>query len=300
MPPKLTAYTFFAEHIEAELKGKEVPRSRVSAIEVSSRWRSLSEADRKPWDEKAAAAQETYLQECTQRFVDAGDDDNGEEANDDNEDEANGEEEEPTEGQTGDDADCRATAKLNLPTTRVKKIAQVGAEDGRIVGKEAIFTISKVRRACAAHSPHARVCSPKFFACAWCGPQACEVFIDRSVWGTVRYMSRSGRKVLNSDDLIAALKLHPSPEVMQFFVDELQPAPPPPPPKPTKPTAKGKKENKKKEAENKKAEVAKGAESKKAEGSKGGKRKAPEAAPAPEESVEPPKKRGPGRPKKSA
>jgi hypothetical protein len=62
--------------------------------------------------------------------------------------------------------------------------------------------------------------------------QAAEVFVDRWVWGSVRLMNRSGgRKTLTAADLIATLKMHPCPESMQFFVEELQPAPPPPPPK---------------------------------------------------------------------
>ena len=73
--------------------------------------------------------------------------------------------------------------------------------------------------------------------------QAAEVFLDRCVWGAVRLMNRTGRKVVTVADLVSALKLHPCPEAMQYFVEELQPAPPPPPPKP--PTAK---DNQKKKA----------------------------------------------------
>jgi len=55
-------------------------------------------------------------------------------------------------------------------------------------------------------------------------------------------MNRTSRKTVTVADLIAALKLHPCPEVMQFFHEELQPAPPPAPPKAK---SKGAKEEKK-------------------------------------------------------
>ena len=57
----LTAYQFFAEATAEELK--QAGRTRVPATEIADRWRGLSDADRKPWDTKAAAAQEAYLQE---------------------------------------------------------------------------------------------------------------------------------------------------------------------------------------------------------------------------------------------
>ena len=270
MPPKLTAYAHFAEEAEPTLK--EAGRTRVPAIELAERWRKLDAEEKKPFEEKAAAAQEAYLQEMTMRYMDGEEDEDGEE---DHDDEGNGEDEENEDDDkqaSGDVADCRVTTKTPFPVARLKRVAAAGAENVSFIGREATFAISK----------------------------ACEVFIDRLTWGTMRYMRSSGRKVLNAPDLVSALRLHPSPEVMQFFVEELAPAPPAPPPKPANAKGgKGKKENKKK-AESKKGEKKEEEPPKKEEKAKGGKRKASEPAAdaaAATESAEPPKKRG--RPKKN-
>ena len=114
----------------------------MSAIELADRWRNLADAARKPWDDKAAAAQEAYLQECTSKCLEDGgggdDNEEDEEAND-------GGEEGGEEGD-GDDDDIRTTNRSCLPLSRVKRIAQDHLDvNGCHLGKEATFTASKVR-----------------------------------------------------------------------------------------------------------------------------------------------------------
>ena len=136
----LTAFTLYCESTTDELK--QQGRSRVPATELAKRWKDLSDADRKPWEDKAAAAQEAYLQECTQRFLDKGDDGEPDE-------EADGGDEEPNEGEgegeeaEGADDNVRTSAKTVLPRSKVKRIAQDHLQEGHL-GKEATFIVCKV------------------------------------------------------------------------------------------------------------------------------------------------------------
>ena len=209
--PTLTAYSFFTMSTVDELK--QQGRTKVPPAELADRWRSLSDAARKPFDEKAAAAQDAYLKELTQKqlerleSLEGGDDDGEENEGEENEENEENEAEEANEEEdAADDIYGRTSAKAVLPICRVKRMAQDHIESCAGIGKEATFVTSK----------------------------AAEVFLERCMWGAVRYMQKQDRKSIKPVDLVAALKLHPSPEVMQFFVEELAPAPPPPPPKPAK------------------------------------------------------------------
>ena len=139
--PTLTAYTFFSEATSEELK--QAGRTRVSAIELAERWRALSDAARRPWDEKASTAQEAFLAERTQHYVEAGDGEAGEE---EGEEDAKDEAEEDEEGDDDESLESdgvRVSASTMLPFSRVKRIAGEHVEYGN-VGKEATFTASKV------------------------------------------------------------------------------------------------------------------------------------------------------------
>ena len=74
--------------------------------------------------------------------------------------------------------------------------------------------------------PYARASAPS--------AQAAEVFLERCVWGVVRLMAPSGRKTVTMNDLVGALKHHPCPESMQFFVGMRSSHPPPLPLAPSK------------------------------------------------------------------
>ncbi|KOO52746.1 glycosyltransferase family 77 protein [Chrysochromulina tobinii] len=67
VPPsgRLTPFYIFSDAKTAELR--ELGRQRVSTNEIIEYWRNLSEADRKPYEEKAAQACSAYLEECNQR-----------------------------------------------------------------------------------------------------------------------------------------------------------------------------------------------------------------------------------------
>jgi hypothetical protein len=134
----LTAFAFFSEGTAEELK--KGGWTKVTATELAERWRALSEGHKRPWEEKASAAQEAYLQECTQRFLDA----DGDAA------EAGEEAEEAEEGGEGggeeadDESNGRTSASMILPFARVKRIAQEHLEHGSM-SREGVFTVSKVR-----------------------------------------------------------------------------------------------------------------------------------------------------------
>jgi histone H3/H4 len=193
---RLTAFAFFSDAKCDELK--QAGRVRVPNMEILDYWRRLVDEERKPWEEKAAAAQEVYLKECMDKCM----------ADEDGEEESHSEEEdasaEDDEGEGEDDEDEVSEGSMRLPYARVKRIAQADERD-ETLGREAVFATCK----------------------------AAEAFVERCVWGSVRAMERDGRKTIKLADVTTAMRLHPTPESMQFFWEELQPAPPPPPVQPT-------------------------------------------------------------------
>lgn len=273
MAPTLTAFAFFFEGKKAELEAGG--RTRPTTAEAVDLWRALSVEEREPWEEKAAAAQDAYLQECTKKALERL------EAADAGVEEGDGEEddgEQDDEGQEdGDGEDAGESSGFEgpprLPFSRVKKVAQLGTSEVGLLGKEASFTMCK----------------------------AAELFLEKVTWATLRVMQRDSRKTMLASHLTSALKLSSTPEAYQYFLEELQPAPPEPPEPPPK--------GSKKKSAAKGAGAAKAVASDKAAApakpaaAAKGKRKAADdnAAEAPAEASDapPPAKRGPGRPRKN-
>lgn len=203
---RLTAFSFFmdAKCLETREAGG---RPRANAVEIYDKWTNLPEDERKPWEDLAAKAQEDYLRECTQRCMaatmdegegadgaddDACDDDAQECGDDDGQEEAQ------------DHQSRLFEATMMLPHSRVKRIAQGVDDSPATFSKEAVFTTAK----------------------------AAEAFMERCAWAAVRMTGKESRKTISVSNLVSSLKLHPIPEVVQFFVEELQPAPPKPQPVP--------------------------------------------------------------------
>ena len=194
MPPILTAFALFHEAKKAELEGNG---RKLPTVEVAEYWRALSEEERNTWNEKAASAQEVYMQECTKRFQEAGEDneDDGEDGDDGDGDGENAEEDDETSGFDG---------PMRFPKGRVKKIALAGLSDNPTVGKvgsEATFVFGK----------------------------AAELFVEHLAWSTSRVMSRDTKKTMTVNHMTSAMRMSSAPETYQYFLEELQPKPEPPP-----------------------------------------------------------------------
>ena len=197
MPPVLTALALFTEAKKAEIEGNGRKLPTVEAIEA---FRALSEEDRNTWSEKAASAQEAYLQESTKRFLEAGadDEDEGEDGEDGDGDGDDAEEDTETSGFEG---------PLRIAVSKVKKLAEKGLSDTLTVSrvsKEANFAFGK----------------------------AAELFVEHLAWSTLRVMSRDTRKTMTLSHVTSAMRMSSAPEAFQYFLEELQPAPPEPPPPP--------------------------------------------------------------------
>ena len=197
MPPVLTALALFTEAKKAEIEGNG---RKLPTVEVIEAFRALSEEDRNTWSEKAASAQEAYLQESTKRFLEAGadDEDEGEDGEDGDGDGDDAEEDTETSGFEG---------PLRIAVSKVKKIAEKGLSDTLTVSrvsKEANFAFGK----------------------------AAELFVEHLAWSTLRVMSRDTRKVMTLSHVTSAMRMSSVPEAFQYFLEELQPAPPEPPPPP--------------------------------------------------------------------
>jgi histone H3/H4 len=195
MPPKgrLTPFYYYYDAKVEELK--EGGRSRVTPNEVMDYWRALSEAERQPWEEKAAAACAAYLKECTERerTLEGDEDEKSEEEGEEDEAEAEGD---GAEGAEDDD-----TVAAALPLARVKRIFRANMDackDPFNLGKEAAFAVVK----------------------------AGEAFLERAVWDAANVTRRENRKRIDMRDLLQSMRVHPCPEAMQFFWEELQPEPP--------------------------------------------------------------------------
>ena len=201
VPPsgRLTPFYIFSDAKTAELR--ELGRQRVSTNEIIEYWRNLSEADRKPYEEKAAQACAAYLEECNQREVqrlaEGGDEEEGEDENDDDNEDGEGKDEEGNDESKPD--------KAQLPLSRIKRIISLGQEskNSHLYSRESVFAITK----------------------------AVEFFLERCVWESARVTARSGRKTLQFQDVVTSMRQHHRPEAMQFFVEEFQPKPEPPEPK---------------------------------------------------------------------
>jgi histone H3/H4 len=194
MPPKgrLTAFYFYLDAKVDELK--QSGRTRVSTNEVMDYWRALSDAERKPWEDKAAEACDTYFRECTERAQEG---------------EAEGEEEEPEdeggdeggdEGADGEELGEGADTALAFPLARVKRFIRASMESTKDVskfGNEATFATVK----------------------------SVETFLERCVWDAARVTQRKGRKTISFQDVVTSMRTHAIPEAMQFFVGARHAAP---------------------------------------------------------------------------
>ena len=141
--PRLMPFTLYSDAMTEEFK--EAGRTRISPIELADRWRNLSDEDKKLWEDKAAAAQEAFLKECTQKYLeadadegDAGEPDEDEDARDDA-DEGEGDD----DGAEDDGSQARISTTLALPHSRVKRITRDHVEVG-LVSNEAVFAAGKV------------------------------------------------------------------------------------------------------------------------------------------------------------
>ena len=203
---RLTAFARFHDAKVSELKA--AGRLRISTNESVERWRALSEAERRVFEAEAAAEQEAYLQECTQRFLDtdaeAGEDEDADDVEDDHGDDAN-----EGAGDAEDGEGSSADGAIGFPVARIKRIAQASGNNEYAIGREATFLVAK----------------------------AAEIFLERCVWGAARVLGQTSRKTLMAADVVSALRMHPIPESMQFFTEELGPEPPKPPPPPPKKVA---------------------------------------------------------------
>lgn len=132
MPPKkdvrLTAFYCYLDAKTEELK--QAGRIRVTTNEVVEYWNALNDKDKKPWEEKAAAACAAYFNECTERALEDG----GEEEED-------GEEEGDAGDGEGEDDEDENDSTPALPLSRVKRIIRLSAESQ--MSKEATFAIGK-------------------------------------------------------------------------------------------------------------------------------------------------------------
>lgn len=204
MPKRFTAFYVFSDAKSIELRASG--RQRVTTNEIIEYWRNLSDAERRPYEEKAAQHCSAYMEECTQRErqrMADGDANDGGEGEEDEVDDADG------EGGDGDAEGGKGEAALHFPVSRVKKVITQGLEMPRNFGRESIFAVTK----------------------------SVEFFLERCVWDAARVTAREGRKTLSFKDVVTSMRQHPCPESMQFFVEEFQPKPDPPEPK--KPASKG-------------------------------------------------------------
>ena len=226
MPPKgrLTPFYFFSDSKAAELR--EAGRQRVSTNEVMDYWRALTDAERKPFEEKAAEACAAYLEECTQKAMltaeGEGDGDGEEEADEDDE------EYKADEGGEDDDSGSGGELTPMVPLSRVKRIMMLNTADApKNWGREPTFCVAK----------------------------GVEFFLERCVWDAARVTGREGRKTISFRDLVTSMRQHPCPESLQYFVEEFQPKPDPPEPK-AKQTGKRKSDAKKSKGPAKQAKAA--------------------------------------------
>ena len=198
--PTLTPINLFYEERRAELEST-TGRKRLPITEVVDIWQTLSEEEKSQWEEKAAAAQKAYLEECTKRALERLEaEENGEEEEEEEEEQ---EEEEEDAQEDGEEEDAGETSGFDgpprLPAGRVKRIAQAGTEVG-IVSKEMVFACSK----------------------------AAELFVEKVLWATTKIMP-TNRSRIDKQHLNTALRTSSTPEAFQYFLEELQPAPPAPP-----------------------------------------------------------------------
>ena len=196
MAPKgrLTPFFFYYDAKGEELR--EAGRMRVSTNEVIDYWNALSDAERKPFEEKAAQACAAYFEECKERALEG---DDGEE--DEEEDEDGG------EGGDGGDGESGPSEARNMfaPLSRIKRIIRLNS-DVPTLGREATFAVTK----------------------------STETFLERCVWDAARVTSREKRKTIMFRDVVASMRQHPCPESMQFFVGMRSSHPPPLPLAPSK------------------------------------------------------------------
>ena len=211
---RLTPFYFYFDAKVKELKAEG--RTRVTANEAVELYKALSDAERQPWEDKAAAACEAYLKERTAAAVErraaleAGgeaDEGDGEEEDEEGADDGEGNGGEGEGGEADEEGDGKVRS---LPYSKIRKLIGLNAE------------VPKVQREAVS-----------------CILTATETFLERCVWDASRVTNREGRKTIAFKDFVASMREHRLPESMQFFVEELGPKPEPAP-QPTKAGAKRK------------------------------------------------------------